>query len=54
MNDQQREPEEARWLGLTSAETNNLKQLLRYGGAIFVAVGLTLVVVALASSLFSG
>jgi hypothetical protein len=38
--------------GLTQPEYEDLKSLLRYAGAIFVAVGMALVIVAGLSALF--
>lgn len=38
--------------GLTEAEFEDVKSLLRYGMAIFAAVGVALIVVAFLSSLF--
>ncbi len=48
------EPTSERFLGLTEGEIDSLKRLLRYAFTIFGAVALTLVVVALLSSLLGG
>lgn len=54
MSDNQQPDENNAPFGLTQAEYEDVKSLLRYGGAIFAAVGIALIVVAGLSALVSG